>query len=87
MSDEEFKKAMSKVIIVAIIVLVLMIILAILIFSNFGKSTTVFENEEQKARYENIIKNKESENISENDIAEIEGNTLVETNPETEQTE
>lgn len=74
MTDEELKKAMSKIITGIIVVLVLMIIIAILIFNNFGKSTTIFKNDEQKANYENAIKNRDNENITENDIAEIESN-------------
>lgn len=73
MTDEEFKNAMNKIIIFVTIVLVLMIILGIIIFNTFGKSTTIFKNPEQKENYENAIENND-ENITENDIAEIEGN-------------
>lgn len=73
MTDEEFKKAMNKIIIFVTIVLVLMIIFGIIIFNTFGKSTTIFKNQEQKENYENAIENND-ENITENDIAEIEGN-------------
>ena len=80
MTEEELKKAMSKVIIFVIIMLILMIILAIFIFNDMGKSTTIFKNEEQKKNFENILENKENENISQNDIAEIEGNLIVDEN-------
>ena len=74
MTEEELKKAMGKVIIISVIVLIIMIILAIVVFNDFGKSTTIFESETQKAEFENVISNKENENITENEIAEIENN-------------
>lgn len=74
MTEEELKKAMGKVIIVSAIVLVIMIILGIVVFNDFGKSTTIFENENQKAEFENLISDKGNENITKNEIAELENN-------------
>lgn len=80
MTEEELKKAMSKVIIVTIVILVIMVVLAVLIFNNFGKSSTIFKSEEQKAKFENVLENKENENITENDIAELENSNEISEN-------
>lgn len=74
MTDEEFKKAMIKIFIIVAIILVIMIILSVIIFNKFGKNSTIFENDEQKAKYEKVLEEKNEENISENDIAEINNN-------------
>lgn len=74
MTDEEFKKAMIKIFIIVAIILVIMIILSVIIFNKFGKNPTIFENDEQKAKYEKVLEEKNEENISENDIAEINNN-------------
>lgn len=71
MTDEEFKKAMTKIFIIVGIALVLMIVLSIVVFNQSGKSTTVFENEKQKENYENILENSDSENITQNEINEL----------------
>ena len=72
MTEEEFKKAINKVIAVAIIALLVMVILAIIIFNNFGKSTTVFKSEEQKEDFKNAVENIENEDINVEDIIELE---------------
>lgn len=80
MLDEELKKAMIKIFVVVAIILLIMIILSVIIFNKFGKNPTVFENDEQKERYEKILEEKNKEDISENDIGEINNNieSLVE---------
>ena len=68
---------MSKVIILTVIVLLIMVILAIIIFNDFGKNSTIFESEEQKANFEKVLENNENENITTNDIVELESNSEV----------
>ena len=54
-----------------------MIILAIIIFNDFGKSNTIFKSEEQRNNFENALENRDNENITTNDIVELESNNEI----------
>jgi cbb3-type cytochrome oxidase subunit 3 len=71
MTEEEFKKAMTKTIIFIIIMIILLIAIAVLVFNKSGKSTSIFESDEQKASYENTVNEINSYNISEEQVNEI----------------
>ena len=89
MTEEEFKKAMGKIICFVIIALVILIIIGILVFNTSGKSTSIFGNKEDLENYKKKVEEVNSYNITENITKEdiTEGNITEETNTEGNTTE
>lgn len=75
MTEEEFKKAMTKTVIFIVIMIILLIVIGILVFNKSGKSTTIFESEEQKSSYENTVNEINKSDISDEHVNQIEGDS------------
>ena len=75
MTEEEFKSAMSKIVIFIVIMLVVLILIGIFIFNNSGKSVSVFSDENQKSNYQNAINNNKSSQISDEEANKIDGSS------------
>lgn len=82
MTEEEFKKAMTKTIVFIVIMIILFIVVAILVFNKSGKSTSIFENDKQKSSYENNVNEVNSYNITKTDSEEINENSEENNNQE-----
>lgn len=85
MTEEEFKKVMTKVIAFIVIALIILIIIGILVFNKSGKTLSIFSNQKEIDDYKKKVQEINSDEIIEEEILEnIVENTLEEVTPELE---
>lgn len=89
MTEEEFKKAMTKTIVFIIVMIIVLIVIGILVFNNSEKSKSIFKNDNEKASYNKAVEASNSQNISNEDAEKITGSGEIsnETNTEPIQNE
>ena len=85
MTEEEFKKAMTKVIRFIIAMLVILVIVGIVVFNNFGKKSSIFENEEALNDYKKKVQETNSHNITGEEVDELENSSEFQENEESNQ--
>ena len=87
MTEEEFKKAMTKVVIFIVIALIILIVLGIIVFNKSGKSTSIFESEKLKKDYTSKVQELNSNNITEEDAEKLENSEEFQENEPSENVE
>ena len=73
MTEEEFKKAMTKTIIFIVTMIIILIVVAVLVFNKSGKSTSIFKNDAEKVNYNKAIEEMNSPKITNEDAEKISG--------------
>ena len=71
MTEEEFKKAMTKTIVFIVIMIIILIVIGILVFNNSEKSKSIFKNDSEKTAYNKALEASKSQNISNEDAEKI----------------
>lgn len=74
MTEEEFKKAMTKTIIFIVIMIIILVIILIFVFNKSGKSTSIFKNNSEKTAYNKALETSNSQNITNEDVEKITNN-------------
>ena len=84
MTEEEFKKAMSKLIIVIVIALVILVIIGIVVFNTFGKQTSIFASEQEKENYKKKVQEVNSHSLTEEEASNLENSSEFQENEPSE---
>ena len=84
MTEEEFKKAMVKVVGVIVIALVILVIIGFVVFNTFGKQISIFESEEAKKDYKKKVEEAGSYNITEEQAENLENSSEFQENEPSE---
>lgn len=83
MTEEEFKKVMTKTICFIVIALVLLIIIGIFVFNQSGKTTSIFSSQQEvdayKKKVEEVKLSKEAE-VNNETVSEVENTEANVTN-------
>lgn len=87
MTEEEFKKAMTKTIVFIIVMIIVLIVIGILVFNNSEKSKSIFKNDNEKASYNKAVEASNSQNISNEDVGKITGSGEISNETNTEPTQ
>ena len=64
MTEEEFKKVMTKTVCFIVIALIILIVIGIFVFNKSGKTTSVFESEEELNNYKGKVQEVNSQEES-----------------------
>lgn len=84
MTEEEFKKAMTKTIVFIVVMIIVLVVILIFVFNKTGKSTSIFKNDSEKETYNKDLEASNFQNISNEDVEKItnSGEISNETNTE-----
>ena len=74
MTEEEFKKVMTRIIIFVVIALIILVVIGVLVFNKSEKSASIFKNENDLNSYKKKVEEINSSNITEEDIEKLESN-------------
>ena len=74
MTEQEFRKAMTKVIVFIIFVIIILIGLGIFVFGKTDNSKSVFKSEDKKNDYKQLVEESTSAEISSDDVESIDEN-------------
>ena len=81
MTEEAFKKTMTKVICFVVIALIAIVIMGVVVFGTSQKQTSIFENQAEIDNYKKKVQEINAHKITEDEIKELEENV-----PEGEET-
>lgn len=73
MTEEEFKKTMIKVVVIAGISLIVLVIIGFVVFYQPEKSTSIFKDQSEKDSYQNKVEQLNSHEITAEEAETIEG--------------
>lgn len=75
MTDEEFKKAMTKLVWFIIIALIILVVVGVVVFNKSGRKTSLFSNDKEVEEYKKKVNETSSYNITEEDVEKLENNS------------
>ena len=70
MTEEEFKKAMSKVIGFIVVALIILVIIGVIVFNTAGKQTSIFGSKQEAESYKKRVQEENSYNLTEEEVEE-----------------
>jgi len=86
MTEEEFKKFMKKIIWLAVAAIVILVVIGFIVFSQFDKKTSIFENQSEIDNYKKKVQQTNSREITEKDLEKLEGSEEFEGNEKNSET-
>lgn len=85
MTEEEFKKTMTKVVIFVVVALVILVVVGIIVFGTSKKENSIFESQAEIDNYKKKVKQVNSHQITEEDMEELENSEEFEENEASEE--
>jgi Sec-independent protein translocase protein TatA len=84
MTEEEFKKTMTKVVIFVVIALIVLVVIGIIVFGTSKKENSIFESQAEIDNYKRNVERINSHQITEEDMEELENSEEFEENEASE---
>lgn len=84
MTEEEFKKTMTKLICFIVVALIILVVLGIIVFNQSGKTKSIFENSKQLDDYKKKVEEVNSHNITEEEASSLENSSEFQENEESD---
>ena len=80
MTEEEFKKTMTKVFSFIVIAMIILVIIGIVVFNQSGKTTSIFGSKSEIDSYNKKVKDINPHSITEEEIKELENSSEFQEN-------